>query len=262
MSASLSGRDTAPIADRLEVREASGPDGATLISRLFDRIWEVRGMVPPELITASLHNGGYGSVAWLGPEPVGAAFALVGIPLAEGGGPNLHSHAAGVLATKNSRDFGRQIKHHQWRWARERGFSTITWTFDPLVRRNAWFNIVKLGVEVTDYRVNFYGELEDGINAGEQSDRVLVKWRVDGLSDPPHGSPVGRQPGDVVIPTPPDIETTRKTNRETSNQWRIDQRGAFLSALDDGRGVVGLTESYDYVLRKDSLRGGTSQRSS
>ena len=37
-----------------------------MISQLFDQIWSVRGMVSPEIITASMHNGGYGSVAWLG----------------------------------------------------------------------------------------------------------------------------------------------------------------------------------------------------
>jgi len=233
----------------VQITQVDDPVGAALISRLFDEIWSVRGMVPPEIITACLHNGGYGSVAWLGKEPIGAAFAVVGVALPGETRPNLHSHAAGVLARLNSRDIGRQIKHHQWKWAWSNGFSTMTWTFDPLVRRNAWFNIVKLGVQVLDYRVNFYGELHDGINAGEQSDRVLVRWQVAGVDTPPSGSPIATQPGDMVIATPPDIETLRKTDRMRSDEWRAIQREAFAVAGSEGRRVVGLTTEGMYVMR-------------
>ena len=46
---------------------------------------------------------------------------------------------------------GRAIKLHQREWAAANGIATIVWTFDPLVRRNAWFNIAVLGADV--YRV-------------------------------------------------------------------------------------------------------------
>jgi predicted GNAT superfamily acetyltransferase len=231
----------------LDIRLAHTAQDAALISRLFDEIWSVRGMVSPEIITAALHNGGYGSVAWLDGEPIGAAFALVGVPLVDEHGLNLHSHAAGVLSRLNSRDIGRRIKHHQWLWARDNGFATMTWTFDPLVRRNAWFNIVKLGVEVLDYHVNFYGELDDGINAGEQSDRVLVRWQVEGLDAPLVGATIQARADDEVIPTPVDIESLRKTNRAESSRWREMQRDQFVSAKD--MTVVGLTRDFEYVLR-------------
>lgn len=233
----------------LDIRLAHSAEDAALVSQLFDQIWSVRGMVPPEIITACLHNGGYGSVAWAGDRPVGAAFGLVGVPLSGMQGLNLHSHAAGVLSDLGSRDFGRLIKHHQWRWAKDRGFATCTWTFDPLVRRNAWFNLVKLGVEVLGYHVNFYGELLDGINAGEQSDRVLVRWQVAGLDAPPAGRAIEVLDGDDTIATPPDIESLRKTNKSESNRWREMQREQFVSLEAEGRAVVGLTREYEYVLR-------------
>lgn len=233
----------------LDIRLAHSAQDAALISGLFDQIWSVRGMVPPEIITACLHNGGYGSVAWLGDRPVGAAFGLVGVPLQGSRGLNLHSHAAGVLGEVGSKDFGRQIKHHQWGWAKEQGFATCTWTFDPLVRRNAWFNIVKLGVEVLGYHVNFYGELIDGINAGEQSDRVLVRWNVEGVDAPPAGVVVDPREGDDTIATPSDIESLRKSNKVESTRWREMQREQFLDATASGKNVVGLTREYEYVLR-------------
>ena len=49
------------------------------------------------------------------------------------------------------------------------------WTADPLVRGNAFFNLVKLGATMVAYHENFYGLLEDGLNAGD-SDRVVLRW--------------------------------------------------------------------------------------
>ena len=54
-----------------------------------------------------------------------------------------------------------------------------TWTFDPLVRANARFNLVKLGAVAVAYLTDFYGEMQDGINAGDRSDRCAVKWELD-----------------------------------------------------------------------------------
>ena len=52
----------------------------------------------------------------------------------------------------------------------------MTWTFDPLVRRNAYFNTVKLAARPVNYLVDFYGEMTDEINTGQGSDRLLVQW--------------------------------------------------------------------------------------
>ncbi len=233
----------------VRIRLALGPADAAVISAVFDEVWRVTTMVSPEIIVASLHNGGYGSIVEEDGQPIGAAFALVGVALAGESGPNLHSHAAGVVAHRAGHGIGEQIKLHQWQWAKDNGFSTITWTFDPLVRRNAWFNIVKLGVRVLGYHTNFYGELPDGINAGEQSDRVLVRWDVDGVGSPSRGSFVEAREDDVMIPTPADIEELRLRDRVESNGWRLRQRDAFVAAQANGARVVGLTDDYSYLLR-------------
>jgi predicted GNAT superfamily acetyltransferase len=143
---------------------------------------------------------------------------------------------------------GEMIKRHQWHWAKENGFDSITWTFDPLVRRNAHFNLVKLGARVLGYHQNFYGELDDGINAGEQSDRVLVRWDVAGVDAPFGNSFVEPSKTAVVIETPVDIEQLRKTDRVQSDGWRARQRAAFESAQLAGLRVVGLSRDFAYVL--------------
>ena len=55
------------------------------------------------------------------------------------------------------------LKQHQRSWALERDIDTIEWTFDPLVRRNAYFNLTKLGARLVGYVDNFYGKLHDGV---------------------------------------------------------------------------------------------------
>ncbi len=233
---------------RIEIRVAHTPADSALIAELFDKVWDVKSMVSPEIMTASLHNGGYGSVIYIDSQPVGAAFALVGRALPGLDGPNLHSHATGVLPSFIGKGIGEIIKRHQWDWAKENGFDTITWTFDPLVRRNAHFNVIKLGATVLGYHQNFYGELDDGINAGEQSDRVLVRWDVAGVDAPLGNSFVEPTPNSMVIETPADIEQLRKTDRVQSDGWRARQRAAFESAQLAGLRVIGLTNDFSYAL--------------
>ena len=233
---------------QVEIQIAHTPADSALIAELFDQVWDVKSMVSPEIMTASLHNGGYGSVIYIDSTAVGAAFALVGKSLPGCTGPNLHSHATGVLPEFVGMGIGEMIKRHQWHWAKENGFDSITWTFDPLVRRNAHFNLVKLGARVLGYHQNFYGELDDGINAGEQSDRVLVRWNVAGVDAPRANTFAEPSKSAVVIETPADIEQLRKTDRVQSDGWRARQRAAFESAHLNGLRVVGLSNDFSYVL--------------
>ena len=235
----------------LSIEVATTPADAALISTIFDEVWSVKAMVSPEIMVAALHNGAYGAIAWRDGRPVGAAFALVGLPLAGQNKPNLHSHAAGVVATAANGGIGYALKLHQFSWARQHEFATVTWTFDPLVRRNAWFNIVKLGTQVLGYHRNFYGQLDDGINAGEQSDRLLVRWDIADRAAPLASTFVQSNRNDVLIATPADIELLRKTDTAQAANWRERQRAAFEAAEKNGLSVVGLDEDYCYVLRSN-----------
>ena len=55
----------------------------------------------------------------------------------------------------------------------------MRWTFDPLVARNAYFNLHKLGAVADRFERNFYGEMTDTLNRGERTDRVVVRWDLD-----------------------------------------------------------------------------------
>ena len=60
------------------------------------------------------------------------------------------------------------------------GMAKIVWTFDPLVRRNAMFNLARLGARATRYEVDFYGPVRDAINGEDETDRLVVEWATSG----------------------------------------------------------------------------------
>jgi predicted GNAT superfamily acetyltransferase len=85
---------------------------------------------------------------------------------------------AAVHPDYQSQGIGFELKQFQRKWALENGYLEIGWTFDPLQRGNANFNLHVLGGAASIYHENFYGDLTDGINAGLPSDRVEVIWKL------------------------------------------------------------------------------------
>lgn len=243
---------------------------------IFDIVWPGEGtQVTPNLLRAITYSGGYASVAFAPDGPVGAALAIVGV---KHGNPMLHSHMAAVLDDVRNRSIGTALKLHQRWWALEHGFDVIAWTFDPLVRRNAKLNLVKLGAEVSGYEVDFYGEMLDAINAGDRSDRLYVWWEldsskaqaaasgnaeqldahelrdegfVDALVDE-GGEPVilDTQAHALLVAMPDDIVAIRQANPEHSLRWRLAMRAVLEPRLNAGWRITGFTTDDRYVLTK------------
>ncbi|MFZ9779851.1 MAG: GNAT family N-acetyltransferase [Ilumatobacteraceae bacterium] len=201
---------------------------------LFDRVWGVTAMVPTETIIATLHGGGHASLAEVGGTVVGATWGFLAT---HEGRLGLHSHVTGVLASHANGGVGLALKHHQWQWASEHGLDFVTWTFDPLVRRNAYFNLVKLGAVVTEYHEEFYGVINDGLNRGERTDRVFVMWPVSDRPTPPSGCVVPS--ADWSIATPPDIEALRRTDPDAAQTWRDRQRADLRKVFDGSWRIAG-----------------------
>jgi predicted GNAT superfamily acetyltransferase len=164
---------------------------------------------------------------------------------------------AGVVEEYRNRRIGTAIKMHQRLWALRRGIDTIVWTFDPLVSRNARLNLVNLGVTVRGYEVDFYGEMTDSINAGDQSDRVFAWWELaseraiaaarDELS-PIHEIASNQ----VVVATPEDIVALRVSDPERAREWRRQMRSDLRREFDSGLVIIGVTDNGDYVLERVS----------
>lgn len=227
----------------VEIRTLDDPSDMNRAVTLFSQVWgSVTPLVGVELLRAVEHAGGYVAAAFLDEQIVGGSLGFLGRHADQ---PSLHSHITGLLPGVRSTGLGRTMKLHQRAWAADHGLAWVTWTFDPLVRRNAWFNLGVLGADVHEYLVDFYGPIDDAINAGDESDRLLVAWPTGG-GEPTGG---GRTTGDTVaVPTPDDIVVLRRTDTAAATAWRHRLRDELGGRLTLGGRVVGFTRAGDYLV--------------
>jgi len=219
---------------------------------LFAGIWgrELGPPMPANLLRAMVSAGSYVVGAYEGHQLLGAAAGFWGPP----DHPGLHSHIAGVAVSARHRDLGFALKLHQRATALAHGVSVVGWTFDPLIARNAHFNLRKLGARAVGYAVNHYGNMPDAINAGDETDRILVRWE---LASPAvraacEGSPSHEQTTpqeSMAVEIPSDIETLRQTDPEAARRWRFALRETMVPALTAGAQIIDFDRpSNAYVL--------------
>ncbi len=259
------------------ITELTELDDMREIERLFAEIWGRSGQPPivSGLLMALAHSGSYIAGARVDDRMVGGLVGwLGGLPPDH---LHLHSHILGVAPGSQARGLGFELKQHQRVWCMERGVKSIEWTFDPLVRRNAYFNLNKLGAEAREYLVNFYGPMTDGINAGEESDRILISWRLESPQAEEAAAGRPRDPSDqdlhdadmlieaaagaepvvhpssayvVVCQLPDDIVALRRADPKLARAWRMAVRKAICDAFAAGYRITGVTRTGWYVLNR------------
>ena len=267
IAADVASAEAAARAAGVTVRALTTIDDFVAVCALFQEIWQsdpASPLVTTELLRALTKAGNYLSGAFDGDRLVGACVGFFGAP-ADG---TMHSHIAGVSAAAAGRHVGYALKLHQRVWAIHRGIGVIAWTFDPLVARNAWFNLGKLGATATEYLPNFYGGMHDVVNGGDDTDRLLVHWdlRQHGVSARVPGHAVvalGRtadgapEPGvtageTLLVAVPSDIATMRAVDPRRAKEWRIAVRDVLGGLLAGGARVAGFDRAGWYVIRQES----------
>ncbi|MFI5591544.1 GNAT family N-acetyltransferase [Amycolatopsis sp. NPDC051758] len=256
------------------VRELAAVADLAAVCKLFQAIWRTAPgspLVTVELLKAMVTAGNHVAGAFDGDRLLGGSLAFFGNP-AEGG---LHSHIAGVARAGHGRGVGFALKLHQRAWALRHGVTRVSWTFDPLVRRNAHFNLTKLAARPACYLTNFYGPMGDAINGSGDTDRLMVGWdlagppvdaavrgfppRVDGtagaraLSVGADGGPVPG-PADapvVLVAVPADIEAVRASDPGLGRAWRIALREVLHGLMADGARVAGFDRAGHYVVSRE-----------
>jgi predicted GNAT superfamily acetyltransferase len=271
------------------VRELESLDELAAIVGVFDQIWEPdsgNSTMPLELLRALTKAGNYASGAY-----DTASGALLGACVGFFGPPTraeLHSHVAGVLPAGLGRSVGFALKVHQRAWCLRRDVRVIAWTYDPLIRRNAYFNLVKLGARPVQYLRNFYGVMDDAINAGTETDRMLVHWdlrsaaaaeasagkprpasfaderargAVVALAAEGHGLPVPKLPPaggsgarSFLVGVPADIEAMRLTDPAGAAAWRTALRDVLAPLVAGGARVTGFDRSGWYVVSTEGTQ--------
>ncbi|MDQ3397736.1 MAG: GNAT family N-acetyltransferase [Deinococcota bacterium] len=156
-------------------RELHSVEEMKACERLEEEVWGLaeRDLVPASQLVASAHAGGLVAAAFDGERMAGFVY---GFPSHTGIGVGHHSHMLAVLPGYRGRGTGRALKMFQRDWCLARGVYEMTWTFDPLQAKNARFNLEHLGAYAGEYRVNAYGVMNDALNRGLPSDRLLARW--------------------------------------------------------------------------------------
>ena len=207
----------------LRISQVSSIEEMEAVSAFLCKVWAGGPeVVPFDLGLAVLHVGAYCSAAYDSDEMVAASFGFRGV---FNGKDILHSHVTGSFQP----GAGYELKQHQFNWAKHEGLTGITWSFDPLVRRNCVFNFDKLGATAVEYLPNFYGTMTDEINAGDDSDRLFVYW------DLAQGRADGNvSPDAISVEIPEDVEALRRTDLAAAKVWRVKTRETLEPLMAKG----------------------------
>jgi predicted GNAT superfamily acetyltransferase len=161
------------------IRILETPDEMASVEALQRLVWpgSETDVIPAHMLLAAVHNGGLALGAFVGGILVGVSFGFPGFYTTPDG-PRLkhHSHILGVHPDWAGKGVGFALKRAQWQMVRNQGIDRITWTYDPLLSRNAHLNISRLGAVCNTYLRSEYGDMRDGLNAGLPSDRFQVDW--------------------------------------------------------------------------------------
>jgi predicted GNAT superfamily acetyltransferase len=255
----------------VRIEAVADPARLHAAAQLFADVWSTeagRDPLPADVLRALVHADGAVHLAYSGSGVVGASAAIHCSPAAG----SVYSLIAG--AASSDRGVGFALKHAQRTWALGHGVASMVWTYDPLSSRNARFNLVKLGAVARDYTVDFYGPLDDGVNAGDETDRLTTVWALAGPRtaaaaygrhadlpgpDPasstekvdvaPDGGPLTlHDAGGLWCRVPTDIVAVRRQDPELAARWRSAVREVFVAAFARGLAATSMTRDGWYRL--------------
>jgi len=221
--------------------------------------------VPAPLMRAIQDNGGLLLGAFRERQLVGFAMGFLG---REGGTTFHYSHMVAVRPSDQAHHLGHELKLYQREEVLAQGLTEIRWTFDPLQSRNAMRSVRRLGGRPVRYLPRYYGPMSDSINAGLETDRLLLVWpiashrveeRLEKAPSPQDDDPsrwkrsfavieTAIRPSGVRIPVstrppgsselaleiPIDLARVREAEPGGAQSWRAATRTAFETAFANG----------------------------
>jgi len=263
------------------VRELDGPAEFMEAERVQKQAWGMSDIMvtPKEIMIAIRDNGGLVLGAFDGGKLIGFALSFPGY---RKGKLFMYSHQTGVVKEYQSKGVGYLLKQKQKEISTTRGFDLIAWTYDPIIARNAHFNVAKLGVVARTYKTNYYGPMDDSINAGWETDRVVAEWWIKDTAVEEARRSL-RLVGDshqaiqvdtvnthtrivdynidlnarkVLVEIPRDIVELKARNPEEALKWRLFTREVFKAYFSAGYTAVDLVYNDgrpNYVLSRVAI---------
>lgn len=254
----------------LSVGDAADMGQLPEVAALFASIWgrNAEGVpISSEMMRSLIHAGGLVSVVR---DAGGLLLGAAVLGRAEPGA--CYGYIAAAAPQVPDRGIGFALKQHQRSWALAHGMTVMRWTFDPLVSRNAHFNLTKLGARAHAYLEGFYGVMDDALNGRDVADRLEAEWRLDsaaavaaaqgrpaGTHRPagdggeagPDGRPALVDEGAVRwVRVPADIVALRRSRQDEATHWRASVRAWLTLSFAEGFVAVGATRDGWYRLER------------
>jgi predicted GNAT superfamily acetyltransferase len=217
--------------------------------------------VPGAILRVGQKIGGVSAGAF---EPtgrmVGFVFGLTGVR----GGKLVHwSDMLAVVPEWRNRQLGERLKQYQADFVRALGVRTMLWTYDPLVARNAHFNINRLRAFPADYVPDMYGSNTGStLHGALPTDRFVIAWDLERAPKLPPGNdapvpdddrlplldpldascaPTCVAAGDadtVRVQVPADSHALTHGSPELAGRWRYAVRETVVPLMANGYRVV------------------------
>lgn len=251
----------------IEYRFIKQRDDLGPLLKLEALIWGLSAgdSIPKTLLQPMLKNDGAVLIgAYAGGEPVGLCF---GFPVRQASKWVLWSHMTGVHPHYQRQNIGISLKLKQREWALSQGYKRISWTFDPLQRQNANFNLNLLGATVSTYHVDYYGEMTDALNAGIPSDRLEATWNIAKTHKPKpllaspqdtaqvlvhwpeaqpnpiiHPLPPKAQPAQLYLEIPYSIRHLKQSDKPKAIRWQEALRTSLTALFAEGYQLTGFVQ--------------------
>ncbi|WP_075980723.1 GNAT family N-acetyltransferase [Bacillus massilinigeriensis] len=264
-------------------KEISRLEEVAEVVSLQSHIWSQDSVTPLAQLVASIKNGGVIIGSFEKNQLIGFCYGFAGV---KEGNFYLVSHMAAVKSEYQNLGVGFQLKVKQREWALAYGYQKMVWTYDPLEVRNGFFNLCKLGAYSKQYLPSYYGEMNDKLNRGLPSDRLLIEWDLSSkrveraingvnrlkkvnyqtwLNWEEHGGvpvPVERdvilnQKG-FLVSSPLNIQELKKSAPDVAKEWRFSLRKVMTEALSKGYIVTGIQKRPEsfvhyYILEQKTM---------
>lgn len=242
--------------------------------------WDQADVVPATLLHVVEYVGGLAAGAF---DQHGTLLGFVfGISGVRDGQLAHWSHMLGVRETARNMGVGRVLKEYQRDVLAARGITRIYWSFDPLMAKNAYFNLNRLGATVVDYVPDMYGTTDSPLHYGLATDRIVVCLETNARPRVPLSLPTqnlapiltafprvrdvtmstdDRTPETALIEIPANVLEVMSRSRAIAHTWRLTVREHFQWALSRGYVIAGVQVNaadgrFFYVLNRPSPGNG------
>jgi chorismate synthase len=255
---------------------------------------DMGALVPAHMLMSLATHGGHIPAAFDGDKMIGLLIGFVGADLSDSDDTRpiakrllVMSKRMVVLPDYRSHNIGTLLKLAQRDFAIRYGIELVTWTFDPLLARNAYLNLYKLGAIGQRYAVNYFGA--DTAYQMLSDDRLVVNWWVSHPHTQPHVdgtapkfsiqellasgvcllNPAQRNPAGLLTPPatlttpfgdillleiPMDFVALQQEDNALGRAWRDHVREAFQLAFGAGYVVTSFAREDErtcYVFTRD-----------